>query len=167
MQSLEVISVNIWQILISLLNLLILFLMFKKFLFKPVNNMLAKRQSEIDAKYEEANEAKRIAQQDRALWDEKIGTVKIETDEMIKKAQNSAKRQGDAIVSKAKETADSIVRQAENQAQLEIKKAEDEIKKEIVEVSAALANKLLEREINADDHKNLIDSFIEKIGDDK
>lgn len=167
MQSLEVISVNLWQILISLLNLLILFLVFKKFLFKPVNNMLAKRQSEIDSKYNEADEAKRIALKDRALWDEKIGTVKIETDEMIKKAQISAKRQGDAIVSKAKETADSIVRQAENQAELEIKKAEDEIKKEIVEVSAALANKLLEREINADDHKNLIDSFIEKIGDDK
>ena len=167
MQSLEVISVNIWQILISLLNLLLLFLMFKKFLFKPVNNMLAKRQSEIDAKYNDADEAKRIAQEDRALWDEKIGTVKQETDEMIKKAQNSAKRQGDAIVSKAKEQADSIVRQAENQAQLEIKKAQDGIKKEIVEVSAALANKLLEREINADDHRSLIDSFIEKIGDDK
>ena len=56
MQSLEVISVNFWQILISLLNLLILFLLFKKFLFKPVNNMLAKRQSEIDAKYEEAED---------------------------------------------------------------------------------------------------------------
>ena len=167
MQSLEVISVNIWQILISLLNLLILFLVFKKFLFKPVNNMLAKRQAEIDSKYNEAEEAKRIALKDRALWDEKIGAVKLETDEMIKKAQNSAKRQGDAIVSKAKETADSIVRQAENQAQLEIKKAEDEIKKEIVEISSALANKLLEREINADDHKSLIDSFIEKIGDDK
>jgi len=50
MQTLEVISVNLWQILISLLNLLILFLLFKKFLFKPVNNMLAKRQSEIDAR---------------------------------------------------------------------------------------------------------------------
>lgn len=167
MQSLEVISVNIWQILISLLNLLILFLVFKKFLFKPVNNMLAKRQAEIDSKYNEAEEAKRIALKDRALWDEKIGAVKLETDEMIKKAQISAKRQGDAIVSKAKETADSIVRQAENQAQFEIKKAEDEIKKEIVEISSALANKLLEREINADDHKNLIDSFVKKIGDDK
>ncbi|MBO7288864.1 MAG: F0F1 ATP synthase subunit B [Clostridia bacterium] len=167
MQSLEVISVNIWQILISLLNLLILFLMFKKFLFKPVNNMLAKRQSEIDAKYEAANEAKRIANEDRLLWDEKIGTIKHESEEMIKKAQNSAKRQSEAIVSKAKETADSIVRQAENQAQLEFEKAQDGIKKEIVEVSAALANKLLEREINADDHRSLIDSFIEKIGDDK
>ena len=167
MQSLEVISVNFWQILISLFNLLILFLLFKKFLFKPVNNMLAKRQGEIDAKYEAADEAKRIAQEDRLLWDEKIGTVKLESEEIIKKAQNSAKRQSEAIVSKAKEQADSIVRQAENQAQLEIKKAEDGIKKEIVEVSAALTNKLLEREINTDDHRSLIDSFIEKIGDDK
>ena len=51
MQSLEVISVNVWQILISFLNLTILFLIVKKFLFKPVNNMLAKRQSELDEKY--------------------------------------------------------------------------------------------------------------------
>lgn len=167
MQSLEVISVNIWQILISLANLLLLFLMFKKFLFKPVNNMLAKRQSEIAAKYEAAEEAKRAAQEDKLLWNEKIAGAKAESEEIIKKAQSSAQRQGDAIVAKAKDTADSIVRQAENQAELEIKKAQDGIKKEIVEVSSVLANKLLEREINADDHRNLIDSFIEKLGDDK
>jgi len=167
MQSLEVISVNLWQILISLLNLLILFLLFKKFLFKPVNNMLAKRQSEIDADYEAADEAKRIAEEDKLLWDEKIGTVKAETEAMIKKAQDSAKRQGETIVTKAKEQADGIIRQAETQAELEMKKAEEGIKKEIVEVSTALANKLLEREINADDHRDLIDSFIEKIGDNK
>ena len=167
MQSLEVISVNFWQILISLLNLLILFLMFKKFLFKPVNNMLAKRQGEIDAQYEAADNAKKLAEEDQQMWNEKIGTVKAETDAMIKKAQDSAKRQGESIVSKAKEQADGIIRQAETQAELEMKKAEEGIKKEIVEVSTALANKLLEREINADDHRDLIDSFIEKIGDDK
>ena len=94
-------------------------------------------------------------------------TAKAQADEIINKAQNSAKRQGEAIVTKAKDTADSIVRQAENQAQLEIKKAEDGIKKEIVEVSSLLANKLLEREINAEDHRSLIDSFIEKIGDEE
>lgn len=167
MQTLEVISVNLWQILISLLNLLILFLLFKKFLFKPVNNMLAKRQSEIDARYDEADEAKRLAEENKSLWDEKIGTVKAEADEMIKKAQESAKHQGETIVTKAKEQADGIIRQAETQAQLEMQKAEEGIKKEIVEVSTALANKLLEREINAEDHRDLIDSFIEKIGDEK
>ncbi len=167
MQSLEIISVNLWQILISLLNLLILFLLFKKFLFGPVNKMLAKRQGEIDARYNAADEAKRLAEEDKLLWDEKISAVKDESDEIIKKAQDSAKRQGDNIVTKAKEQADSIIRQAETQAQLEMKKAEEGIKKEIVEVSTALANKLLEREINVNDHRDLIDSFIEKIGDEE
>ena len=167
MQTLEVISVNLWQILISLLNLLILFLLFKKFLFGPVNKMLAKRQSEIDARYDAADEAKRLAEEDKALWDEKIGTVKAETDEMIKKAQDSAKYQSETIVAKAKDQADGIIRQAETLAQLEKQKAEEDIKREIVEVSTALANKLLEREINVDDHRELIDSFIEKIGDEE
>ena len=167
MQTLEVISVNLWQILISLLNLLILFLLFKKYLFKPVLNMLAKRQSEIDARYDEADEAKRLAEEDKSLWNEKIGTVKAETDEIIKKAQESAKHQGDTIVAKAKEQADGIIRQAQTQAELEMQKAQEGIKKEIVEVSTALANKLLEREINAEDHRDLIDSFIEKIGDEE
>ncbi len=166
MQSLEVISVNIWDTLISLINLILLFLIVKIFLFKPVNNMLAKRQSELDEQYEAAEEAKRKAEENKALWDEKIAAAANETEEMIKNAQDSAKRQGEIIVSKAKEKAEGIVRQAENQAIYEKKKAEEEIKQEIVEVSTALANKLLEREINADDHRDIIDSFIQNIGDE-
>ncbi len=166
MQNLEVISVNLWQILISLANLLILFLLIKKFLFKPVNSMLSKRQNEIDEKYDAANEAKRIAEENKLFWDERIGTVKEETDEMIKKAQDNAKRQGDFIVSKAKEQADGIIRQAEKQAVYEKKKVAEEIKQEIVEVSTLLTNKILQREINADDHRELIDSFIKNIGDE-
>ena len=57
-------------------------------------------------------------------------------------------------------------RKAESDAALERKKAADSIKREIVEVSSALTEKLLEREVNTTDHKQLIDSFIEGIGDD-
>lgn len=166
MQSLEVISVNLWQIIASLLNLLILFYLFKKFLFKPVNNMLLKRQSEIDERYEAAESAKRNAEVQSILWDEKMVGAKEEADSIVKKARDNAERQGEKIISEAKEQAEGIIRRAESQAQLEMQKAEDEIKKEIVEVSTALANKLLEREISAEDHKKLINSFIEKIGDD-
>ena len=38
--------------------------------------------------------------------------------------------------------------------------------KEIVEVSSLLTEKMLEREVSADDHKRFIDSFIEGIGDE-
>ena len=166
MQSLEVISVNVWQILISLINLVILFLLFKKFLFKPVNVMLQKRQSEIDERYDAAEEAKHAAIENELLWNEKINRVKAETDKLLKKAQESAKRQEEAVISNAKEQAEGIVRDAQTQAKLEIKNAGDSIKKEIVEISTALANKLIEREINMDDHHSLIDSFIKNIGDE-
>ena len=165
MQSLEVISVNLWDTIVSLLNLLILYIIFKKFLFKPVSNMIEKRNSEIEAKYKAAEDAKLAAEKDKLFWDEKIGGAKREAEEIIDGAKSSAIKQSDSIISKAKERADGIIRQAENQAELEMKKAEDGVKKEIVDVSAALAEKLLGREINESDHKNLIDSFIEKIGD--
>lgn len=166
MQSLDVISVNIWQILISLLNLIIMFLIIKKFLFKPVNNMLAKRQAELDSKYEAADSAMSNAEKNENLWNEKIKTAKDEADAIISSATDTAKWREEKIISDAKDKADSIIKRAEAEAELELKKAEAEIKNEIVGVSSALTEKLLSREINMDDHKNIVDSFIEKIGDD-
>ncbi len=166
MQSLDVISVNLWQIIISLSNLVILFLGVKKFLYKPVCSMIAKMQAEVDEKYADAENAKKKAMEDEAFWNDKIKSAKKEADDIIADASMSAKSKGERIVSDAKEKAEGIMRQAEVQAQLEMKKAEEGIKKEIIDVSYLLTEKMLEREINADDHKNMIDSFIEKLGEE-
>ena len=48
-ESLDVIYINIWAIVISLVNLLILFLLLKKFLFKPVTRIMAERRAKVDA----------------------------------------------------------------------------------------------------------------------
>ena len=47
-ESLDVISVNIWHILISLINLVLMFLLVKKFLYKPVKKMMKERQDAVD-----------------------------------------------------------------------------------------------------------------------
>lgn len=166
MQSLEVISINVWQILISLINLLILYLILKKFLYKPVKNVLAKRQSEIDEQYLTAKEAKDTALADKEEWERKMQTAKTEADDIIHLASANAQKRSEKIIAEARERADNIVNEAKNDAQLELKKAEEGIKREIVDISAALTEKMLEREINEEDHRTLIDSFIEKIGDD-
>jgi F0F1-type ATP synthase membrane subunit b/b' len=59
------------------------------------------------------------------------------------------------------------VRQAQAQADLERRKAEAEIKDELVSVSSLLAEKMLEREVNADDHKTLIEDFIRDLNEVK
>ena len=164
MQSMEVISVNIWQILISLCNLLLLFLILKKFLFSPVKKMLQKRQNEIDVQYSEAAEAKQEADSNKVLWEEKLGNAETQAQEILSSAAAKADVRAQQIVSEAEGRADGIVRQAKAAAELEKKKAEAEIKKEIIDVSAVLTEKMLGREISDDDHKKLFASFLEGIG---
>ena len=165
MQTLDVISVNIWQILISLLNLYILYLIVKRFLLKPVKAVLEKRRRELDSQYIAAEEAQQAALANRHEWEAKMQAADAEANAVLQSAAERAKHRGDALMAEAKLRADSIVRLAENEADLERKKAVEGVKREIIEVSGALTEKILGREINAEDHRNLIESFIEKMGD--
>lgn len=167
MQTLEIISVNLWAILISLLNLLLLFLILKKFLYKPVKKMLAQRQQQIDDQYKAAEEAEQKALADKAAWEDKMQGAKEEADALLKAAVANADRRSDVIVAEARDKAADIIRRAENEAELERRRAEAGIKQEIVDVSALLATQMLGREVRAEDHRELIDSFIEEIGDGK
>jgi cell division septum initiation protein DivIVA len=98
-------------------------------------------------------------------FEEKLSGARAEADSILKKATDNATYRGEQIVAGAKEQADSIIRIAKSEAELEKKKAEDGIKREIVEISGALTEKMLGREIKTEDHKALIDAFIEDIGD--
>ena len=165
MQNLSVISLNIWQILISLANLVILFLLVKKLFYKPVKRTLKAREDEINLHYSAAKEAEDKAVKSKQQYEEALSGAAAEADGIIKDAAEKAKRRSDTIIDEAEQKAQRIVRQAEQDAALERSKATDSIKREIVEVSSALSSKLIEREINVDDHKALIDSFIEEIGE--
>lgn len=165
MQNLEVISINIWQILISLANLAILFFIMKKFLYGPLKKVLSARQEEIDRSYEEAENAEKQALESKNAWDEKLKNASEEANALVQSATARAELKGDRIVSEAKEKADRIVKDAEKQAELERTKARESIKKEIVSVSTALAEKMLEREINEEDHREMINDFIDSVGE--
>lgn len=162
MQTLDIISVNLWQILISLANLTILFLLIKKFLFKPVKKMLAQRQNAINAQYQSAEKAEKAAMADKAAWEEKMQGANEKADAILQTATDNARMRGDKLVAEAKAKAEGIVRTAEAEAALERKKAADSMKREIAEVSTALSEKLLTREIKAEDHRALIDAFLEE-----
>ena len=166
MEYLSVISVNIWNIVIALCNLLILTLIVKKFLYKPVKKVMDSRRAAIDADYAQAKAAREQAEEDRLNYAAAMEAVKQTSDQIIADAARTAEHRGNEIISEAREKANDIRRQAEADALLEKKKAEDDMKREIADVSAQLTGKLLEREINAEDHRSLIDSFLQEIGHD-
>ena len=164
-QTLEVISVNLWQILISLANLLLIFLILKKFLWKPVKKVMDERKAMVDKQFADAAAAQEQAEADKAQWAAKLATADDEAKARIAAADETARHHGERLVADAKDKADSILRMAEAEAVLERQKAQAGIKREIAAVSAELAEKLLEREVNTADHAKMIESFLDEVGD--
>ena len=163
MQNLSVISVNIWQIVVSLLNLLLLTWIVKRFLFKPVKKVVDARRAAIDADYAQAKAAREEAEENRQNYEAAMAAARQTSDQIIAEATRAAEYRSNEIVAEAKEKATDIRRQAETDARLERRKAEDEMKREIADVSARLTGKLLQREIREEDHRALIDSFLQDL----
>ena len=165
MQTAEIISVNLWQIVVSLLNLVIIFLILKKFLFKPVKKILKSRQDNIDSSYAKANADRLEAASSKAELEKRLSEASATADSILQDATVNAERRREKIVEDASKEAADIIRQAKADAELERKKVGDKVKAQIADVSTALAEKLIERELTAEDHSRLIDSFISELGE--
>ena len=166
MQNLDVISVNVWAIIASLCNLLIIAWIVKRFLFKPVKKIVDARRAAIDTDYEQAAAAKAEAEENRKNYAAAMAAAEQTSGQIIADATRMAEHRSNEIVAEARQKATELRRQAEADVILERKKAEDDIKREIADVSTQLTGKLLQREINEEDHRNLIDSFLQEIGTD-
>ena len=164
-QQLEIISVNIWSILISLANLVIIFLLLKKLLFKPVKKTLAARQAQVDKIYDAAAAAKQTAEADRAEYEQKLADVKAEAEEILTDARERADRMSEEIIGDAKDKAQAKLERAEEEIAQEKKKAMTELKDDVSALSVDIAEKLLGREIDEKDHAELIDKFISEVDD--
>jgi len=163
-ETLEFISVDFWQTLMAMGNLIILFLIVKKFLFKPVNDILNKRAEEVDKIYSEAESMRTEAKTDKDTYAEKLKNARAETDLMMKTATEQAERRGNEIIGEASLEAENRKKKAESDISLAKKKAMDGMKDNIAEIVIELAQQVVEKEIDADVHETLIDEAIEELG---
>ncbi|MBQ7152951.1 MAG: F0F1 ATP synthase subunit B [Clostridia bacterium] len=163
-QTMDVVYVNIWAVVISLVNLLILFLILRFFLYRPVRRMLQQRQSQVDRVYSDAEQAKAESESMRQEYADKLQSAHDEATAIVSTARERAERLEDEIVKDAKEKAEGMVRQADKEISQERKKAMNEIKDDISAISVEIAEKVIGREINQEDHDKMIDSFIDDIG---
>lgn len=165
MKVLEFISIDAWTIIFQICNLLILFALIKKFLFKRVMAVLDQRQQEIDGIYSAADKAKDDADQMKEEYTRRMSNARAEADMLVKNAMDTAQRRGDAIVQEARDEATHMKQKAESDIEQERRKAYSELVGEISGMAVDIAGRMVEREINADDHRQLVDEFIKKAGE--
>ena len=158
-------GVNPWTALFILLNTLTIYFVAKKFLFVPVMNIIAERQKEIDDMYTSANDAQAKAEAMQAEYQQKLSSAQATSDRLVKEAMARGQAREEEIIRKATADAAAIMDKASADIAMEKKKALNDAKDEISGLAMAIAGKVVGRELSADDQSNLIDNFIEELGD--
>ena len=159
------VGVNWFTMLAAWCNLLILFLFLKKLLFKPLKNMIDSRQKEIDDMYADAEGSKAEAAELKSEYEAKLENANNESEEILKSAMRRAKLREEEILKEANEKAARTVERAYEQVELEKRRAINEVKNEVSEMAIGIASAVIERDVKGDEHKDLIDSFIDNMGD--
>lgn len=165
-QSLDIISVNLWQILISLANLLIMFFILKRFLFKPVKKVVSERQQQVDKLYGDAEESRNAAAEMKREYEERLAAAREEADGLVRSAVQTAQRRSDAIVSDASSQASHIKQKAEEEIAQERRQMLLDVRGEISDIAVSIASKVVGREVNKQDHDSFVDEFIRNVGEE-
>ena len=161
----ELLGVNFWTALFVLLNTLAIFFVAKKFLFKPVMKIIKDRQDEIDGMYQAAGDAKKQAEAMRGEYQQKLTAAQQTSERIVKEAVSRGQAREEEILRKANADAAAIMDKASADIALEKKKAINGAKDEISDLAMAIAGKVVGRELNEADQKDLIDRFIDNLGD--
>lgn len=161
----DFISIEPSTIAFTLLNLLILFLFVRHFLFDKINSVLESRQNEVQKAFDDAEQATEKARQLEEEYSDKILKAKEESAEIVKNATKKAQLRSDDIIYEAKTEAGSIISKANSDIEREKKRAINQMKDEISDMALAIASKVIEKEIDEKDNDKLIEEFINNVGD--
>lgn len=158
-------GVNIWDALFALANLIALYFVLKKFLFGPVMKMISDRQKEIDDMYTAAGNASAEAETLREEYRQKLSAAEQTGERIVKEAVDRGRSREEEILRQANREADAVRAKAAADIEREKKKAVNDAKDEISDMALAIAGKVVEKSLDGDDQKALIDRFIEELGD--
>ena len=160
------VGLDIWTMIFAWCNLLVLYLFLRKLLFKPVKNMIDSRQKEIDDMYTDAENAKEGAHQLKSEYEDKLTKANAESEEILKSALRRAQLKEEEILREANDEAARVLERAEEQIALEKKRALNEVKDEVSSMAIGIASAVIERDVSEREHRDLIDDFINNIGNE-
>lgn len=159
------ITLDGWTFLAQICNLMIQLLIFKKFLLKPVKQVIADRKAKADSEIADAQKLRTEAEAMKAEYEQNLQNARTEANQIVAAAQKTATARSEEIVGEARAQAAALKQKAEADIAQERKKAVNEVKDEIGGIAMEIASKVVEREISEKDHKDLIDKFIKNVGE--
>ncbi len=149
-----------WNVFWIVFNIIVLFILLRIFLFKPLNKLAEKRTALIEGQIEDADAKNKEATALKEQYEASLRGAKEESAQIVSTAKERAQVQYNSIIEKANEDAAHIVEQANKAAESDREQIMREAHNEIAGIALAAASKVLGSTVDGNSNKKLLDDFL-------
>ena len=147
----------------TIITFLVLLVVFNKLAWRPLKEILKTREELIRKSLDDAQQAKQELQRLSAESQKMLADARVQADKILSETRSDANRLRDELKQKAQTEAAGVLKNAQRQIEMETARALQQIRTEAVELSVALASKLLERNLTREDNERLIEETFKQI----
>ena len=128
-----------------------------------MNDHLKIRKENIETNIELSSYKNKIAEKELKDSMEQNRRAKIEANKIIENSKIAANNQKKIIIDELKEKTNKIIEQSREQIEKEKKLMEEDIKNEILSTSILMAEKIIQKNLNSESNKNMIDELLKSL----
>lgn len=156
----------LFESLITLISMIVLFLLLSYLLFNPARKLLEKRREHIREEMETAAKDKEDALAFKEEYDAKLREAEKEAEAILSETRKKALKKENEIVNEAKEEAARILDRANREIELEKSRVKDEVRQEIISIASAMAGKMVAASLDEKTQAQLIADTLKEMGDE-
>ena len=161
----SLVAVEPLTLIATICNLFVQLYIIKRFLLDKILAVLDARRKAADQQIADAQKAREEAAAIKETYEQNMLQAKAQAESILENAQKAASQRSESIIDDAKVQAARIMDKASAQIAMEKKKAINDAKDEISDLAMTIAGKIVERELNPEDQQQMINRFIDKLGE--
>ncbi|MBR6791636.1 MAG: F0F1 ATP synthase subunit B [Ruminococcus sp.] len=155
-------DIGVWNFIWPIINIILLFILLKIFLFKPLRKMMDERtasiQNDIDSAEKAKLEARELAEANR----ETLAQARKEAQNIIEQAKQEAASVKSELLKSSQEEAKQLIDSANKNIAVERQKALQEAQSQIADLAIAAASKIVGENLGDENNRRLVDNFLEE-----
>lgn len=158
-------GLHVGDMFVQLLWFIVLLVIVRIFAWRPIMNMMEKREEHVANEIDAAEKSRKEAEESSEQAAERLKQTKQEAQQIVEDAKDVGARQEKEIIESAKNEADRIKQAAQEEIQNEKEQALQALQDKVASLSVLIASKVIEKELNEEDQEALVNEYIKEVGE--
>ena len=150
------------DVIISLINIVVLFVLLRLILWKHVNRFLTDRSNRVQNEMDSAKKQQQEAEALRLEYDKKVDDINERGRDLMRESQLKANEESERILKETRDKAKEMINDAQIRINEEKNQALEKANLEVTRLATDIAARILEREVSQEDNENAVDEFFHK-----